>query len=66
MSRVELLRVFVNERLTAAAEEIFGLFVKTVSEYEEQLYRSKQENERQLKLLDAVLSPEVRLHRAGW
>lgn len=65
MSKVEMLRVVVNQRLTAAAEEIFGLFERTIAEYEEELSRSKWENERLRKLLDAVLKPEVRLHRAG-
>ncbi|XP_020496258.2 gastrula zinc finger protein XlCGF57.1 [Labrus bergylta] len=63
MSKVKTLRSFVNQRLTAAAEEIFDLFEGTIAEYEEQLRRSKEENERQHKLLDAVYNPEVRLHR---
>ncbi|XP_031733860.1 zinc finger and SCAN domain-containing protein 2-like isoform X1 [Anarrhichthys ocellatus] len=63
MSKVEMLRVVVTERLTAAAEEIFGLFERTLAEYEEELCRSKRDNECQRKLLDAVLKPEVRLHR---
>lgn len=66
MSKVEMLRVLVSGRLSAAVEEIFGLFERTIAEYEEQLCHSKQENERQRKLLDAVLKPEVRLNRAGW
>ncbi|XP_031135717.1 gastrula zinc finger protein XlCGF57.1-like isoform X4 [Sander lucioperca] len=64
MSKVQMLRAFVNQRLTAAAEEIFELFVTTIAEYEEELGRSKEENEQQRKLLDAVCNPEVRLHRA--
>ncbi|XP_038581224.1 gastrula zinc finger protein XlCGF57.1-like isoform X1 [Micropterus salmoides] len=59
-----MLRGFINQRLTAAAEEIFGLFERTISEYEEELCRSKEENQRHRKLLDAVFQPEVRLHRA--
>lgn len=65
MSKVEMFRLFATQRLTAAAEEIFGLFERTAAEYEEQLHRSKQENEKQRKLLEAVLRPEVRLNRAG-
>ncbi|XP_078146341.1 uncharacterized protein LOC144542865 [Centroberyx gerrardi] len=53
-------RALVKQRLTAAAEEIFGL----LAEYEEEVSRSKEQNDRQRKLLDAVLNPEVRLHRA--
>ncbi|XP_078112330.1 uncharacterized protein LOC144521646 [Sander vitreus] len=64
MSKVKMLRAFVNQRLTAAAEEIFGLFERTIEEYEEELEFSSKENHRQQKLLDAVLNPEVRLHRA--
>ncbi|XP_078031914.1 uncharacterized protein LOC117263686 [Epinephelus lanceolatus] len=54
MCKVQMLRALVKQRLTAAAEEIFGLFERTIAEYEEQLCRSKEENERQRKLLDAV------------
>ncbi|XP_074543325.1 uncharacterized protein LOC141803261 [Halichoeres trimaculatus] len=64
MSKVQMLRFLVNQRLSAAAEEIFELFERTIAEYEEQLCRSKEENQRQQKLLEAVYNPEVRLHRA--
>ncbi|XP_074533517.1 uncharacterized protein LOC141796356 [Halichoeres trimaculatus] len=64
MSKVDDLRTAVTQRLAAAAEEILGLFGRTMAECEEELYLSKQENERQRKLLDAVLNPEVCLHRA--
>ncbi|KAM6952941.1 uncharacterized protein PEZ65_016474 [Lycodopsis pacificus] len=64
MSKLEMLRSFVNQRLTAAYEEIFGLLERTIAEYEEELYRSKEENKRQRKLLDAVFNPEVRIRRA--
>ncbi|XP_038580288.1 zinc finger protein 260-like [Micropterus salmoides] len=65
MSKVQVLRALVKQRLSAAAEEIFGLFERTISEYEQELCRSKEENQRHRKLLDAVFQPEVRLHRAG-
>uniref|UniRef100_A0A3B3ZD93 C2H2-type domain-containing protein n=1 Tax=Periophthalmus magnuspinnatus TaxID=409849 RepID=A0A3B3ZD93_9GOBI len=42
----QTLRALVNERLTAAAEEIFALFERTIAEYEEELCRSKEENQR--------------------
>ncbi|XP_074468583.1 uncharacterized protein LOC141753858 [Sebastes fasciatus] len=64
MSKVDLLRVFVKQRLTLAAEEILDLFETTIAEYEEQLEFSSKENQRRQKLLDAVLHPEVQLHRA--
>ncbi|KAJ0000596.1 hypothetical protein NQD34_012438 [Periophthalmus magnuspinnatus] len=46
MSKGQTLRALVNERLTAAAEEIFALFERTIAEYEEELCRSKEENQR--------------------
>ncbi|XP_054461513.1 coiled-coil domain-containing protein 89-like isoform X2 [Anoplopoma fimbria] len=64
MSKAQILRSLVNQRLTAAAEEIFELFERTIAEHEEELSRSKEENERQRKLLDAVFNPPLRLHKA--
>ncbi|KAF1382089.1 hypothetical protein PFLUV_G00160820 [Perca fluviatilis] len=64
MSKVRMLRAMVKQRLTAAAEEIFGLFEATIAEYEEELCRSKEENERQRERMDAVFIPQLRLHRA--
>ncbi|XP_075947926.1 uncharacterized protein LOC142949923 isoform X1 [Anarhichas minor] len=64
MSKVQLLRCLVNQRLTAAAEEIFGVFERTIAEYEEERSALKEQNERQRKLLDAVFNPQLRLHRA--
>ncbi|XP_042291767.1 oocyte zinc finger protein XlCOF22-like isoform X3 [Thunnus maccoyii] len=65
MSKVQMLRAVVDQRLTAAAEEIFVLFERSIAEYEEELSRSKEENERQRKLLDAVFNPQLQLHRAA-
>ncbi|XP_034385629.1 zinc finger protein 135-like isoform X2 [Cyclopterus lumpus] len=64
MSKVQQLRCLVNQRLTAAAQEILGLFERTIAEYEEELCSSREENERHRKRLDAVFNPEVRLQRA--
>ncbi|XP_041664464.1 zinc finger and BTB domain-containing protein 49-like [Cheilinus undulatus] len=64
MSKVQMLRYLVNQRLSVAVEEIFDLFERTIAEYEEQLHRSNEENHRQQKLLDAVFNPEVQLQRA--
>lgn len=58
MSSAECLRDLINERLTAAAEEIFRAFLQTVSQYEEQI-------DRQRRLLEVVLKPQVKLHRTG-
>ncbi|KAI4832824.1 hypothetical protein KUCAC02_015768 [Chaenocephalus aceratus] len=56
MSSVDFLREFVNERLSAAAEEIFGVFQKTIVNYEEEIRRQRR-------LLDVVLKPEINIHR---
>ncbi|XP_029296702.1 zinc finger protein with KRAB and SCAN domains 8-like [Cottoperca gobio] len=56
MAAVENLRNVINERLTAAAEEILGVFAQTVSVYEEEICRQRR-------LLDTVLRPEIKLHR---
>ncbi|XP_063731379.1 zinc finger protein 33B-like [Eleginops maclovinus] len=46
MSSPLLLRAFVNERLTAAADEIFHCFERTILKYEEEASSSKEEIER--------------------
>ncbi|XP_012994495.1 zinc finger and SCAN domain-containing protein 2-like [Esox lucius] len=57
MSKIHLLRAFLNERLTAAAEEIFGVVEKTIAEYQEEVVRLQS-------LLDIVLQPKIKPHRA--
>ncbi|KAI9534219.1 hypothetical protein NQZ68_014515, partial [Dissostichus eleginoides] len=64
MSKVQMLLSLKKKRLTAAAEEIFALFEQTIAELKEELSLSKEENERLQKLLDAVLQPQLRIHRA--
>ncbi|KAM4597427.1 uncharacterized protein V3H82_024774 [Fundulus diaphanus] len=56
MSSVQHLRDFISERLTAAAEEIFGVFHRTIAQYEEEM-------DRQRRLLDAAWRPEIHLDR---
>ncbi|CAB1345594.1 unnamed protein product [Coregonus sp. 'balchen'] len=56
MSKQQLLRVFLNERLTVAAVEIFGAVEKTVVEYQE-------ENDQLRRMLR--LTPEIQLCRIG-
>lgn len=53
-----LLRLLLSERLAAATERIVRLLERELEEYQRQL-------ERQRRLLDAVLSPVVRLGRTG-
>ncbi|KAG8007326.1 hypothetical protein GBF38_012807 [Nibea albiflora] len=55
MTKLELLNVFLNDRLTAAAEEIFRAVKDTVVEYESELVRSKEENERLKRLLNVAV-----------
>ncbi|KAM7402805.1 hypothetical protein PAMP_018016 [Pampus punctatissimus] len=54
MSTIQLLRSFVNQRLTVAVEEIIGMFERTISEYEEEL-------DRQRRLLGAEQLPSIRI-----
>uniref|UniRef100_A0A672ZE42 C2H2-type domain-containing protein n=1 Tax=Sphaeramia orbicularis TaxID=375764 RepID=A0A672ZE42_9TELE len=61
--KVQMLRSLVEQRLTAAAEEIFGLFERTIAEYEEELCRTKEENQRQRQILDCVWNPTVLMHK---
>ncbi|XP_030606919.1 zinc finger and SCAN domain-containing protein 2-like [Archocentrus centrarchus] len=56
MPSVQYLREFINERLTAAAEEIFTEFEKTIVQYEEEI-------DRQRRLLDITWKPEIKLLR---
>lgn len=65
MCKVQMLRELVERRLNVAVEEIFELFEKTIAEYEEELCRSKEENERQRELLDAVFTPQSGHDKAG-
>uniref|UniRef100_A0A3B4ZRB9 Zinc finger protein 2 homolog n=1 Tax=Stegastes partitus TaxID=144197 RepID=A0A3B4ZRB9_9TELE len=57
--------VFLTERLTAAAVDIYGFVERTVVEYQEEVNRAQQENQRLQRLLDLVYKPQIRLHRAG-
>ncbi|XP_074469153.1 uncharacterized protein LOC141754153 [Sebastes fasciatus] len=47
MFKTEKLKALVNERLKAAAEEIFSIFETTIKDYEEIVFRSKQEVDQQ-------------------
>lgn len=55
MTRLEMLNVFVNDRLTAAADDIFRAVKDAVVEYQAELLRSKEENERLKRLLSAAV-----------
>ncbi|XP_010884476.2 zinc finger protein 135-like [Esox lucius] len=62
MSKLQLLNVFVTERLSAAAVEIFGAVEKTIAVYQEEIFRAAEENVRLRKLLDMSIKPETQLH----
>lgn len=68
MSGMQQLRLLVSERLTAAAEEIFGLVERTITEYQEEVVRSNREIiqlRQQIEQL-TVLQPRVSLFKGGW
>ncbi|XP_044048807.1 zinc finger protein 354C-like [Siniperca chuatsi] len=64
MSTIQTLRAFVNQRLTAAVEEIFGLLETTISNYEDEIDRHRRLLEDSVKpdthINKAVLPPDVR------
>ncbi|XP_077420511.1 uncharacterized protein LOC144050794 [Vanacampus margaritifer] len=62
MCKVEMLRALLNRRLSAAVEEVVGVFARTIAEYEEELCRTKEENQRQRQQLDAVVKKQNVLH----
>ncbi|XP_034432172.1 titin-like isoform X1 [Hippoglossus hippoglossus] len=62
-AQVPALRALLTERLTAAAEEIDAGIEETVAVYEDRMERSEREIYRKRRLLDAVMKPELRLHR---
>lgn len=53
------LKAFLSERLTAAAEEIFGAVEKTLAEYKEEISRSKD-------LEISRLRMQLKLLKSGW
>ncbi|KAM9404034.1 uncharacterized protein ACWYII_028090 [Salvelinus alpinus] len=63
MSKIELLRMFLNQRLIAAAEEIFGVVEETIAEYQEEVSRTREENNRLRLTLDIRTKPDIKLHR---
>ncbi|KAF7643432.1 hypothetical protein LDENG_00239550 [Lucifuga dentata] len=42
MSKINLLRAFVNQRLGVAVEEIIGMFERTIAEYEVEIHRQRR------------------------
>ena len=65
MSKLDLFRGFIRERLTTAALDIFGAVEKTFAEFQEEMYNSKEESARLKQLLDIVTPPEIKIRRIG-
>lgn len=64
-AEIPALRALLSEQLAAAAQEIAALLEKTVAELEDRAERSEEEIKRRRKVWDALLKPEVKLHRTG-
>ena len=62
MTLLLTLKCLINERLTAAAEEIFGAIEIILTEYEDETLRSKQRTENQ----HSPILDDIKLHTAGW
>lgn len=62
MSKLHAVRALLNQMLTAAVETLFAEFQKTISEYEDEICRLKEENDCKCKLLDPAGDPQ----RAGF
>ncbi|KAM7376839.1 hypothetical protein PAMA_013551 [Pampus argenteus] len=63
MSKVELMRGVISEKLTAAAHEILAVVERIVAGYEEEASGFRQEIDRQRRQLEVLLQPEVKLER---
>ncbi|XP_040000380.1 uncharacterized protein LOC120799339 isoform X2 [Xiphias gladius] len=58
MWRLQSLKVFINQRLTAAVEEVIGRLEKAITEYEEEMEC------RHRRLLDTASKPDDERRRA--
>ena len=66
MSKLDMFRDLITQRLTTAALEIFAAAEKSFAEFEEEIYHSKEESARLQRLLDQIVTPpEIKLHRTG-
>ena len=55
MADIETLRLFVNERLTAVAEDILAVFVRTMVQYQQHIDLQR----RQLDLMNTPIKAHV-------
>lgn len=65
VSKAEILRGFITERLTTAAREIFAVVERTVTGYEEEASGLRRELEEQRRQMDALLRPQLVPCRIG-
>lgn len=66
MSKLHSLNAFLTARLTAAAVDIFGAVEKTITAYQEEVSRSKVENDHLRRLLlDFGFKPDRESHIPG-
>ncbi|XP_049424186.1 zinc finger protein 37-like isoform X2 [Epinephelus fuscoguttatus] len=63
MSKAEILRGIVTEKLSTAAQEILAVVERTVAGYEEEASGFRREIERQKRQLELLLQPRVKLER---
>ncbi|XP_018545307.1 zinc finger protein 317 [Lates calcarifer] len=63
MSKAEILRGIVTEKLATAAEEILAVVERTVAGYEEEASGFRREIDRQRRQLEVLLQPRVKLER---
>ncbi|XP_035506438.2 zinc finger protein 432 isoform X1 [Scophthalmus maximus] len=63
MSKTEILRGIVTEKLTTAAQEILAVVERTVAGYEEEASGFRREIDRQRRQLELLLQPQVKLER---
>lgn len=52
MSKLELFNAYLSERLTAAAREITSAVERTITDYQDEISRYKEDNERLRLMLD--------------
>ncbi|XP_026177814.1 zinc finger protein 250-like isoform X2 [Mastacembelus armatus] len=65
MSKAEILRGIVTEKLTTAAQEILAVVERTMAGYEEEASGFRKEIARQRRQLEVLLQPQVKLERRG-
>ena len=66
MALMQAVKFLVNQRLSAAAEDILGTVGHIITEFEDEALSLKQQIDHQCRLLDMVLAPYAQVHRAGW